>query len=147
MIYQKLIELKRHGLLCMVTDHYIVHEVINMFMFGFIDFFFYLLGDNTPYLNPQECVSEPADIRYGIPVSTQQHKEEILFDSSTHTINFIPSQTLQYALEPLLYKYKVDLYLGGHTHHYERSYPVYMVCVFGFVSFRFVSFFNFRFHF
>jgi hypothetical protein len=28
-------------------------------------------------------------------------------------------------LEPLLYKYGVDILLGGHIHSYERSFPVY----------------------
>jgi len=27
-------------------------------------------------------------------------------------------------LEPLLHEYKVDIYIGGHIHFYERSYPV-----------------------
>ncbi|ETO09319.1 hypothetical protein RFI_28070 [Reticulomyxa filosa] len=30
-----------------------------------------------------------------------------------------------WALEPLFYQYHVDLYLSGHTHHYERTYPVF----------------------
>lgn len=28
-------------------------------------------------------------------------------------------------LEPLFYKHQVDLVFCGHSHHYERSYPVY----------------------
>ncbi len=28
-------------------------------------------------------------------------------------------------IEPLLYKYGVDVFLGGHTHAYERTFPVY----------------------
>lgn len=28
-------------------------------------------------------------------------------------------------LEPLLHRYKVDIYMCGHNHQYERSYPVY----------------------
>ena len=32
-------------------------------------------------------------------------------------------------LEPLLHKWKVDVYLCGHNHQYERSYPVYNMTV------------------
>lgn len=32
---------------------------------------------------------------------------------------------MQQAFEELLYQYKVDLYVDGHVHGYERSYPVY----------------------
>ena len=32
---------------------------------------------------------------------------------------------LLYALEPLLHKYAVDLVVSGHTHHYERTLPVF----------------------
>eukprot|EP01095_Lingulamoeba_sp_RSL-Kostka_P011056 TRINITY_DN4118_c0_g1_i1.p1 TRINITY_DN4118_c0_g1~~TRINITY_DN4118_c0_g1_i1.p1 ORF type:complete len:128 (-),score=34.97 TRINITY_DN4118_c0_g1_i1:161-544(-) len=28
-------------------------------------------------------------------------------------------------LEPILSKYKVDIYFSGHTHNYARSYPVF----------------------
>lgn len=30
----------------------------------------------------------------------------------------------EYGLEPLLVKYGVDMYFAGHTHHYERTFPV-----------------------
>lgn len=52
--------------------------------------------------------------------------------------NFLPSSTNDYydcqvkgpkelgpQLEPLMRQYGVDLYLAGHLHNYERSYPVY----------------------
>lgn len=35
------------------------------------------------------------------------------------------NQHLQAAIEELLYKYNVDMYICGHKHSYERTYPVY----------------------
>ncbi len=35
------------------------------------------------------------------------------------------SYELRSAFEELLHKYKVDLYLSGHVHAYERMFPVY----------------------
>jgi len=32
---------------------------------------------------------------------------------------------LEWGLEQLLHRYSVDLYLAGHTHHYEREWPSY----------------------
>jgi hypothetical protein len=31
----------------------------------------------------------------------------------------------EWALEPLIYKYGVDVHFGAHEHSYERNYPVY----------------------
>eukprot|EP00891_Asterochloris_glomerata_P003873 jgi/Astpho2/3873/Aster-04384 len=41
---------------------------------------------------------------------------------STYAGSFKQVECLRYALEPLLYKYGVDLILNGHVHAYERSY-------------------------
>ncbi|XP_006813910.2 uncharacterized protein LOC102800613 [Saccoglossus kowalevskii] len=35
------------------------------------------------------------------------------------------AKTYRANIEHLLYKYKVDIYMAGHNHQYERSYPVY----------------------
>ncbi len=45
-----------------------------------------------------ECLAEAATIRNGLNGS--------------------------YGLEPLMLKYGVDMYFAGHTHHYQREWPV-----------------------
>lgn len=35
-----------------------------------------------------------------------------------------PTLPASVGVEPLLLKYGADLYFSGHTHHYERTYPV-----------------------
>ena len=41
--------------------------------------------------------------------------------------------------------FSVDMYFCGHTHHYERSWPVYQVCTDLFKIFHYIFFlFNFR---
>jgi len=37
----------------------------------------------------------------------------------------LKTEEVKEALEPLFFKYKVDLVLNGHSHNYERSYPVH----------------------
>jgi hypothetical protein len=39
-------------------------------------------------------------------------------------INPVASKSTTAAFEPLFHEFGVDLYLGGHTHAYERSWPV-----------------------
>jgi hypothetical protein len=53
----------------------------------------------TKVLNDAECLSEAATIRDG-------------------------QLGLRWALEPLLARYGVDFYFAGHTHHFERTWPV-----------------------
>jgi hypothetical protein len=36
-----------------------------------------------------------------------------------------PARVVRKSLEPLLFKYGVDLFINGHEHNYERSYPLY----------------------
>jgi Icc-related predicted phosphoesterase len=38
--------------------------------------------------------------------------------------NHHPGAPLQSYIEPLILKYKVDLFMSGHIHVYERIYPV-----------------------
>ena len=45
---------------------------------------------------------------------------------STYAGSFKQVECLRYVLEPLLYKYGVDVILNGHVHAYERSYKVRM---------------------
>ncbi len=46
-----------------------------------------------------------------------------------HRVN--PCRGVQQAIENLLHKYSVDMYVSGHRHEYYRCYPVYnnQVCV------------------
>lgn len=48
-----------------------------------------------------------------------------MYTSENYENDFNVSLVLQQELEPLLWKYKVDLLLTGHMHAYERSCPVY----------------------
>eukprot|EP00818_Percolomonas_sp_WS_P006632 CAMPEP_0117443986 /NCGR_PEP_ID=MMETSP0759-20121206/4994_1 /TAXON_ID=63605 /ORGANISM="Percolomonas cosmopolitus, Strain WS" /LENGTH=396 /DNA_ID=CAMNT_0005236011 /DNA_START=218 /DNA_END=1408 /DNA_ORIENTATION=+ len=44
---------------------------------------------------------------------------------STDGVPIGSARKLQMAIEDLLYKYQVDLYVCGHVHSYERTYPTY----------------------
>jgi hypothetical protein len=44
---------------------------------------------------------------------------------SDHSIPVNDAKILQTSFEDLFFKYKVDMYMVGHVHSYERSYPVY----------------------
>mmetsp|Transcript_54517 Transcript_54517/g.118620 ORF Transcript_54517/g.118620 Transcript_54517/m.118620 type:complete len:195 (-) Transcript_54517:29-613(-) len=39
-------------------------------------------------------------------------------------VSVTPGEPRRYAMEPLMHKYGVDLYLCGHEHNYERLWPV-----------------------
>ena len=45
--------------------------------------------------------------------------------SDAETLRFGINDTSLYGLEVILMKYNVDLYLCGHEHSYERSFPVF----------------------
>ena len=44
---------------------------------------------------------------------------------SSYVAHYLEANCQRKAVEPLLYKYGVDLIFNGHVHAYERSYPVY----------------------
>jgi len=66
----------------------------------------YCSNEDDPALNQTVCGEATDRVRNGVRVSG---------DNSPR----------QYALEPLLMENKVDLYLCGHKHNYERTYPIF----------------------
>lgn len=44
---------------------------------------------------------------------------------STNIGHWKEAELFRRSIEPLLYKYKVDVMLSGHIHSYERTFPVY----------------------
>lgn len=39
--------------------------------------------------------------------------------------HWMEGELMRRSMEPLLYKYGVDIVMAGHVHAYERTYPVY----------------------
>jgi hypothetical protein len=39
-------------------------------------------------------------------------------------LTFVPGAPFQQQIEPLMLKYSVDMYLSGHMHMYERTFPL-----------------------
>jgi len=48
-----------------------------------------------------------------------------MYTSENYMADYNVSLAIRYYLEPLLYKYQVDLCLWAHYHSYERTCPVY----------------------
>lgn len=67
-----------------------------------------------------ECTTESEAMRYGLPESAYKKNINI-----GEWIGEVKGHDNVFGIEPVLGKYKVDLVFGGHTHHYERSYPSY----------------------
>lgn len=68
-----------------------------------------------------ECNAESKSLRYGLPIEALEKGVNVA-DLPSGNSNDIPRV---YGLEDLFREYGVNLYIGGHTHHYERSWPVY----------------------
>jgi hypothetical protein len=51
------------------------------------------------------------------------YSSEMLY--SNHSIAIQQAKILQDAFEDILHEYQVDIFLVGHVHSYERTYPVY----------------------
>eukprot|EP00041_Stephanoeca_diplocostata_P035606 m.1261150 g.1261150 ORF g.1261150 m.1261150 type:complete len:514 (-) comp24730_c0_seq10:3210-4751(-) len=47
------------------------------------------------------------------------------YNSNSHHQNETEEYTLRILMEPVLYRYQVDVLFAGHVHSYERTFPVY----------------------
>ncbi|GMI10117.1 hypothetical protein TrVE_jg1389 [Triparma verrucosa] len=65
-----------------------------------------------------ECNTESEAMRYGLP--------ELAYKKNINIGDWngeVKGQNNVFGIEEVLEKYGVDIVFGGHTHHYERSYP------------------------
>ena len=74
--------------------------------------------------NDTECNQESHSVRYGVPAEALARGMNI-FDSPWADRPLVGEEDNRYGLEALAHKFAVDIVFGGHTHHYERSWPVY----------------------
>jgi len=68
-----------------------------------------------------ECNNESQSIRDGLPAAAY-HNNLNIYDQFMEPV---PNNHNLFGLEDLFHLYGVDIYFSGHTHHYERSWPVY----------------------
>jgi len=73
--------------------------------------------------NDTECNQEARCVRYGVPAEALALGINIYDGWAPRPLD--GKEDNQYGLEELCHKHKVDIQFGGHTHHYERSWPVY----------------------
>jgi len=73
--------------------------------------------------NDSECNQESRAIRYGVPAEALALGMNIYDGWYPRPLD--GKENNMYGLEALVHRYKVDIQFGGHTHHYERSWPVY----------------------
>lgn len=70
-----------------------------------------------------ECNAEAFAIRYGVPEEAYARRVDVdAYPLRNVTSSAVPRR---FGLEKLFRQYGVDLYVAGHTHHYERSWPVF----------------------
>ena len=74
--------------------------------------------------NDTECNQEACALRYGVPAEAMARGLNI-YDGWGPSRPINGKEDNMYGLEELCRRYKVDIQFGGHTHHYERSWPVY----------------------
>merc|ERR1711977_758527 len=70
-----------------------------------------------------ECNQEAHALRYGVPKEALVKGMNIFDGWYPRPLN--GTEDNMYGLDELNRKYSVDIQFGGHTHHYERYWPVY----------------------
>lgn len=86
-------------------------------------------GDQMSWLEADLAAAAAPDARATRPwIIVGGHRPIYSINSCENSGSYAPkddSAKLQTAVEGLLHKYQVDLFLAGHVHAYERHYPVY----------------------